>query len=137
MSEAPPGLHSAFKTRAVVLCGHLHKYCYLRRRTEQGSFVQLAISSIATNKDGRAKDELAGLDAYGPELVRLEPNHAPETVELRRELLAAEKPFIEHFEYADSWGHALLRFGGGRISADVCRGLATVAWRRLELAPAG
>jgi hypothetical protein len=122
------------KSNAIVLCGHLHKYCYLRRRTDHGSFVQLAISSIATNSDGKPKNELAGVDAYHPDLVRLEPNHAPETIEMRRESLAAEKPFIEHFEYADTWGHAMLRFHGLRITAEVYRGLATTAGRSIELA---
>jgi hypothetical protein len=122
------------QTRAIVLCGHLHKYCFLRRRTEHGSFVQLALSSIATNADGKPKDELSGLEAYGPDLVRLEPNHSPETVETRREILAAERPFIEHFEYADTWGHALLRFQGQGIKAEIHCGLSTTAWKTHELA---
>jgi hypothetical protein len=121
------------KYKAIVLCGHLHKYCYLRRRTEQGSFVQLAISSIATDAEGKARDELNGLDQYNADLVRLEPNHSPETVDLRKALLAAEKPFIEHFEYADTWGHGMLRFEGQRIGAEVYRGLATTPWKRHEL----
>lgn len=121
------------RQRAIVLCGHLHKYSFLRRRTEHGPFVQLAISSIATDADGKARGELNGLEQYGPDLVRLEPNHSPETVEARRALLADEKPFIEHFEYADTWGHALLRFRGGKITADVCRGLAATAWKTHDL----
>jgi hypothetical protein len=121
------------KHRAIVLCGHLHKYCFLRRRTEQGSFVQLAISSIATDMEGKPRDELSGLDQYNADLVRLEPNHAPETVEARRALLDAEKPFIEHFEYADTWGHALLKFRGMQIQAEVYRGLATTAWKAHDL----
>jgi calcineurin-like phosphoesterase family protein len=119
--------------RAIVLCGHLHKYCYLRRRTEQGSFVQLAISSVATDAEGKPRDELSGLTEYGPDLVRLEPNHSPETVETRRTLLAAEKPFIEHFDYADTWGHALLRVTGAHVRADIYRGLSTASWKTLEL----
>src|SRR5205085_5593850 len=34
---------------AVVLCGHLHKYGCLIRRTEAGRFAQLAVSSVATD----------------------------------------------------------------------------------------
>jgi hypothetical protein len=118
---------------AIVLCGHLHKYCFLKRRTEHGSFVQLAISSVATDAEGKPRDELTGVSEYGPDLVRLEPNHSPETIETRRANLAAEKPFIEHFEYADVWGHGMLHCESGRIKADIYRGLDTTAWKSLEL----
>ena len=119
--------------RAVVLCGHLHKYSFLRRTTKHGSFVQLALSSIATDPEGKPKDELAGLEAYSPELVRLEPKHSPATVDERRGLLAAERPFIEHFEYADTWGRAVLHFHDGKLTADVHRGLSSPPWRTLDL----
>lgn len=119
--------------QAVVLCGHLHKYSFLRRRTEHGSFVQLALSSVATDLEARPKDELAGIDAYTADLVRLEPKHSPATEDERRSLLAAEKPFIERFEYADTWGHALLRCRSGKLSAEVFRGISTAPWKTLDL----
>ncbi len=119
--------------KAIVLCGHLHKYSFLVRRTEEGRFVQLAISSVASNSDGRAKDVLAGVQDYRPDLVDLEPNHSPDTVELRRSWLTAEHPFIEHFEYADTWGHGAIHLRGGAVSADVYRGFGERSWKRLEL----
>src|SRR6185369_13124188 len=88
--------------RAIVLCGHLHKYSLVVRRAEQGKFAQLAISSVAASADGKPKDERTGLDQYTPDLVELEPKHAPDTIQARRDLLAAEKPFIDHFDYADT-----------------------------------
>ena len=121
------------KHRAIVFCGHLHKYNCLVRRTETGRFVQLAISSVATDPEGAPKDERRGLEAYGPDLVNLEPQHAPETVAARRTLLEAERPFIERFEYADTWGHALLRITRDTIHAEVCRGLSKESWRSLNL----
>jgi hypothetical protein len=121
------------KHRAIVLCGHLHKYSFLRRRTEQDSFVQLAISSVATDVAAQAKHSLEGVEHYGPDLVQLEPNHSPATLDARRALLAAERLFIEHFEYADTWGHALLKVAGSRIAADVYRGLSETPWKSLDL----
>jgi hypothetical protein len=121
------------KHRAIVLCGHLHKYCFLRRRTTSGSFVQLAISSVATDAAAEPKDARQGLEQYGPDLVELEPNHSPATVEARQALLAAERPFIEHFDYADTWGHGLLKVEGARIAADVCSGLSATPWKALDL----
>ena len=102
-------------------------------RTENGRFAQLAVSSVAASPDGRPKDQLEGLDRYGPDLVNLEPRHAPDTVDERRRLLEAEKPFIEHFEYADTWGHALVRVAGDQVRAEVCRGLDRAAWKSLDL----
>jgi hypothetical protein len=121
--------------QALVLCGHLHKYSFLVRRTEHGRFTQLAISSVASTSDGRPRDELQGLKDYRAELVDLEPQHSPETIGLRRALLAAERPFIEHFEYADTWGHAILNQRGDRCFAEVMQGFGTAPWKTLDIEP--
>lgn len=121
------------RNRAVVLCGHLHKYGFLVRRTEAGKFAQLSISSVATDAAAKPKDLLEGVERYGPDLVKLEPSHSPDTVEARREVLAAEKPWIEHFEYADTWGHAVITVGPLGVRADVCRGLDRTTWKSLDL----
>src|SRR5262249_25800067 len=120
------------RQRAIVLCGHLHKYSLVVRRTEHGKFAQLAISSVAASADGKPKDERSGLGQYTPDLVELEPKHAPDTVLARRRLLAAEKPFIEHFDYSDTWGHATVRVSDGRISADIFRGLQAEPWKTAD-----
>jgi hypothetical protein len=121
---------------AIVLCGHLHKYSFLVRRTEHGRFAQLAISSVASSSDGRPRDELQGLEDYRADLVDLEPQHSPDTVDVRRSLLTAEKPFIEHFEYADTWGHAILHLRGDRCSAEVVQGFNAEPRKTLDLAQA-
>jgi len=119
--------------RAIVLCGHLHKYSLLVRRTDEGPFVQLALSSVAATSDGKARDELEGVARYAPDLVDLEPRHAPDTIDARRGLLAAERPFIEHFEYADTWGHAGIHISGGKINSEVYKGLETTSWKTANL----
>jgi len=121
------------RARAVVLSGHLHKYSFLVRRTDEGRFAQLAISSVAASADGKPRDVIDGVAGYGPDLVKLEPRHSPETEERRRQILAEERPFIEHFEYADTWGHALVGVKGGAVRAEVCRGLDRRAWKTLDL----
>lgn len=126
-------LETLGKHRAFVLCGHLHKYSCLVRRTESGRFLQLAISSVATDPDAKPKDERSGVEAYSPDLVELEPNHSPETEAERRALLAAEKPHILHYDYADTWGHGLMRIGSSGITAEVNRGFMMDAWRSLNL----
>jgi len=118
--------------RAIVLCGHLHKYSLLVRSTDHGPFAQLAISSVAATSDGQPKDVRTGLDQYTPGLVELEPRHSPETVAVRRDLLAAERPFIQHFDYADTWGHAVVRLTKGKIAADIYRGFDPNPWKTAD-----
>jgi hypothetical protein len=120
--------------RAIVLCGHLHKYSLLVRRTDHGSFAQLAISSVAASTDGQPKDVRTGTGQYIPDLVDLEPRHAPDTVAARRDLLAAERPFIAHFDYADTWGHAVVRVTSAKITADVYRGFDPNPWKTADFA---
>ena len=119
--------------RAVVLCGHLHKYSFLVRRTATGRFAQLALSSVASSADAAPRDLIEGVEKYGPDLVRLEPKHAPDTVDQRRRALEEERPFIERFEYADTWGHALVTVRGDQVHASVYRGLGRDAWKSLDL----
>ena len=118
---------------AVVLCGHLHKYGFLVRRTDAGRFAQLAVSSVATDAEALPNGLREGIDRYGPDLADLEPKHSPETVGSRRKALADEKPFIEHYEYADTWGHARLTVRGDGVRAEVYRGLSRSAWKNLDL----
>ncbi len=121
------------KHRAIVLSGHLHKYSCVVRRTSTGKFVQLAISSVATDPEAKPNDERQGLDAYSPDLVTLEPKHSPETENERRAFLQAERSFIEHYDYADTWGHALLRVSKEGVVAEVSRGISAKAWRTIPL----
>jgi len=124
------------KARAVVLCGHLHKYSYLVRRTAHGKFAQLAISSVGSTAPIKPRDLIESVEGYTPDLVKLEPKHSPETEDLRRKTLELEQPFIEQFEYADTWGHALLRVRGDQIQASIYQGLERKAWKTLDLTSA-
>jgi hypothetical protein len=118
---------------AVVLSGHLHKYSFLVRRTEHGRFAQLAVSSVGSSADAKPRDLIEDAKGYGPDLVKLEPKHSPDTEARRREVLEAERPFVERFEYADTWGHAVVSVRGDRVRAAVCRGLERAAWKELDL----
>jgi hypothetical protein len=119
--------------RAVVLCGHLHKYSFLIRRTAKGKFAQLALSSVGSTSGAKPRDLIEAVDGYTPDLVKLEPKHSPETEDLRRKTLELEQPFIEKFEYADTWGHALVSVRGDQVGASIFQGLERKAWKNLDL----
>jgi len=121
------------KHRAIVLSAHLHKYSVVVRRTGTGRFLQLALSSVLPSADVRPKDEVEGVDRYGPDLVNLEPRFSPETEDARREALRAEASFITHFEYADAPGYALVTVREERVRADIHVGLDRPPWKTLDL----
>src|SRR5690606_34869783 len=107
------------KYQAIVLSGHLHKYSLLTRATEAGSFVQLAINSVVRNEVEKPRGELAGVEQFTPDLVELEPRFSADTLERRREILAAEAPAIRHFEYADVPGYAIVKIYTDRLETDL------------------
>lgn len=119
--------------RAVVLTGHLHKYSTVVRKTDAGPFVQFALCSVIPSAAMQPKDVRSGLDQYTPDLVTLEPHFSPDTLDERRALLTAEKPFIRHYDYADVAGYALLSVQGPQVQAALYNGLGKRRWKTIDL----
>ncbi|MDB4924230.1 metallophosphoesterase [Mucilaginibacter sp.] len=94
--------------KAIVLSGHLHKTSIVVRNTSKGNFVQVAIGSVIPSLNAPIKNHLKGLDAYTTDLTDLEPNFTPASLQLRKDILAKEKSFIRHYEYADFCGYAAI-----------------------------
>lgn len=120
--------------RAVVFCGHLHKYGTVVRRTEKGSFIQMAVISVISSPKAEPKDRVSGLNEYGPDLVRLEPKFSPTTIDERREYLKAEAPFIRYYDYADAPGYCVVKVNGkSEVSVDMYTGLGKRLWKTVPL----
>ena len=66
-------------------------------------------------------------------LVQLEPQHSPESRETRQQVLRSERPYIEHFDYAATWGHAQITVDENAVSCSVYRGLERTASKTLDL----
>lgn len=94
---------------AIVFGGHLHKTCILARKTPFGKFVQIGIGSVINDLDGPVKDHLQGIENYNSDLVLLEPDFSPSSLQMRREILKRESPFITHYEYADFNGYGTVK----------------------------
>jgi Icc-related predicted phosphoesterase len=97
--------------KAIVLSGHLHKTSLVVRNTPSGNIVQVGIGSVIPSLNSPVKHHLKGLDAYTTDLTDLEPDFTPASLQLRKDILAKEKPFIRHYEYADFCGY-------GAVSVD-------------------
>ena len=118
---------------AMVLGGHLHKFSALTRLAGRKSFSQLAVSSVVSALNQKPKDVLHGLESYTGDQVNLEPKHAPETAELRREIYASERKQVTAFEYADAAGYAVVTVNGGKVEAAVHAGAQTGAFQILKI----
>jgi len=121
------------QNHAFVLGGHIHKYNTLVRQTDKGRFLQLAVSSIISAPEVKAKDVLQGVKDYTPEQIRVEPAFGKGTEEARHAVIEAEKPFVKEFEYADLPGYAVISVDGDKVRARIYPGLARTAWKTLEL----
>jgi len=92
--------------KAIVLCAHLHKYSLVRRSTEEGPVVQIMLNSVIRQSD--ANGPYWQTTEYGPSLIALEPQFAPETQDRRRQALAEEAKYITKFYLADMPGYAII-----------------------------
>ncbi|KQM75251.1 metallophosphoesterase [Pedobacter sp. Leaf216] len=113
---------------AIVLCGHLHKTSILTRATSKGNFVQLCIGSVIPSAQAAVTDHLTGLEAYQTNLVDLEPEFSPGSLDERKRNLTNEKPFIKHFEYANFCGY-------GNVSVDAKSGITLSIYANLDQKP--
>ena len=120
---------------AMVLCGHLHDYSLLRRKTSNGSFMQLCMNSVISQKDIPAENYLAGKDKYTADLVNLEPSFSPDTLETRKENLEKEKPDIDFFEYAKTAGYGVIKRYPDKIVIDMYGGCSEKPWKTNTIFP--
>jgi hypothetical protein len=50
----------------------------------------MAVVGVVSSPKSEPKDRVSGLKEYGPDLVRLEPNFSPTTIDERREYVKVE-----------------------------------------------
>ncbi|MET7000398.1 metallophosphoesterase family protein [Chitinophaga defluvii] len=122
------------KHHAIVLCGHLHKTCILKRSTPAGDFVQVCLGSVIPAPDAKIKDHLKGVEFYNAGLVNLEPAFAPASLEERRTNLTNEQPFIKYYEYADFCGYATIGVTEEKeVTMAVYANVDTTPWNTIHL----
>ncbi|HEX7903930.1 MAG TPA: metallophosphoesterase [Chitinophagaceae bacterium] len=117
--------------RVIVLCGHLHKTSILVRNTPRGKFVQVCTGSVIESFDDPVKDHLQGVNEYGANLLNLEPNFSPTSLEERKANLENEKPFLHYFEYADFMGYSSVSVDKkGKVEMAIYRNAETKPWKK-------
>lgn len=122
------------KHGAIVLTAHLHKTSILKRTTPEGEFVQLALGSVISSPNAKIKDHIAGVENYQPDLVNLEPNFNPASLQERRSNLEQEKPYIKHFEYADFCGYSTVEVSSkGNVLVSFYANIDQQPWKIIDV----
>ncbi len=113
LKSAPEEQRNAFlkvlaENKAFFLCGHLHRYSVLRRKTEWGPIVQVMVTSVTSlHRTGRLPYRFSTAD-YGGGLVDRFPEFSPETADARRAKLDAEQPFVDYYQMTPLAGYGIL-----------------------------
>lgn len=90
--------------RVTVLCAHLHRYSKCVRQTRCGNVVQLMfVSTVDSYASERKPQRVKGF----PDPERMNAVWQPHTLEVRRSLLAAERPHIVLFGSSYRPGYAV------------------------------
>lgn len=94
------------KNKAIVLCGHLHRYSVVRRNTQFGPVVQVMVNSVV--KDRNYQKPVKIITEYGPSLAENVPEWQPETLEARKAVLSDEAKYVTYYKQTDLPGYALI-----------------------------
>ncbi len=95
------------KNKAIVLCGHLHRYSVVRRNTPSGPIVQ--VMAISVVKDRSYQTPAKVITEYGPSLATNLPDWQAETLDARIAMLEEEARHVTYFKQTDLPGYALIK----------------------------
>ena len=102
-------LETIAKHRAIVLCGHLHRYSVVSRNTDYGPVVQVMAISVVRDREYLVPKKT--ITSYGASLVDLAPDWQPETREARKAILEEEAQYVTYYQQSDLPGY-------GKINID-------------------
>ncbi len=100
-------LHVIAKNKAIVLCGHLHRYSVVRRNTPSGPIVQVMVVSVVKDRSYQTPSEV--ITEYGPSLAANLPDWQPETLDARIAILSEEARHVSYYKQSDLPGYAVIK----------------------------
>jgi predicted phosphodiesterase len=95
------------KNKAIVLCGHLHKYSVVKRNTEYGPIIQIMAISVVSDRNYLVPRNV--ITQYGPSLVDNVPDWEPATATQRKAWLSEESKYVTFYKQTDLPGYGILR----------------------------
>jgi len=100
--------------KAIVLCGHLHRYSVVRRNTPYGPIVQVMVNSVINDRNLLNPGHV--ITQYGSSLVDNVPDWQPETREIRKAILTEEAKYVTFYKQTDLPGYAIIKVDGAKES---------------------
>jgi len=94
------------RNKAIVLCGHLHRYAVVRRETHVGPVVQVMVISVIKDREYQKPKEV--ISDYGPSLAENVPLWQPESLDDRKAMLSKEAEHISYYKQTDLPGYAMI-----------------------------
>ena len=94
------------RNRAIILCGHLHRYSVVRRTTDYGPIVQVMVTSVVQDRNYLEPTKV--ITTYGPALAENVPDWQLESLEARKAILSEEAEYVSYYKQADLPGYILL-----------------------------
>ncbi len=95
------------RNKAIVLCGHLHRYSVVRRSTPFGPIVQVMAISVVKDRSYQIPSKV--ITEYGPSLAENIPDWQPETLDARIAMLKEEAKYVDYYKQCDLPGYALIK----------------------------
>jgi hypothetical protein len=105
------------KNKAIVLCGHLHRYSVVSRNTDFGPVVQLMVLSVVRDRSYQVPKNV--ITQYGPSLAEAKHDWQPETLEERKAILKEEAKHVTFYKQTDLPGYAILRIDDQKETVDM------------------
>lgn len=102
------------RNKAIILCGHLHRYSVVRRNTPYGPVVQVMVISVI--KDRNYQKPTKVITKYGPSLAENVPDWQPETLKARKAMLSEEAKYVTYYKQTDLPGYAVIKIDEKRES---------------------
>jgi len=96
--------------KAIVLCAHLHRYSVVSRNTPYGPIIQVMVNSVVKDRDYQNPSRM--ITEYGPSLAGNLPEWQPETMEVRKAILAEEAKYVTFYKQTDLPGYAIVKTDG-------------------------
>jgi 3',5'-cyclic AMP phosphodiesterase CpdA len=121
------------KNKAIVLCGHLHRYSVVRRNTQYGPIVQVMVNSVIRDRNYQKPTKV--ITEYGPSLAENVPDWQPESLETRKALLSEEAKYVSYYKQTDLPGYAIINIDEkkGSVMLEYYAGFAEKPYDRVDL----
>jgi Icc-related predicted phosphoesterase len=120
------------KNKMIVLCGHLHEYSVLSRKTREGNIVQVMVNSV--NRElGVASPKNLITQYEGEKWVEKDPDWQPADAKKRAEILRKERGNITTFKRADLPGYAVIKLQNNNVILEYFNGFTKTPYETINL----